>query len=96
MKAILYLRVSTDEQVDGASLDVQEKSCRKKATDSGAAEISLERDEGFSARNVAAKNAPHFLSCTRLTVSPGMLPTITSSAQHWPSSACRFSPQQKT
>lgn len=52
MKSILYLRVSDEEQIDGASLEVQEAACRAKAESVGAEEIEVERDEGRSAKSM--------------------------------------------
>lgn len=50
-KAYIYARVSTKEQVDGASLDVQEKACREFADRQLNADIvRVYREEGESAK----------------------------------------------
>ena len=50
-KAYIYIRVSTKEQVDGASLDVQEKACRDFAENHLHADvIRVYREEGESAK----------------------------------------------
>jgi site-specific DNA recombinase len=48
MKARLYIRVSTDEQVEGYSLEVQEERCRSFALSQGWAVEGLTPDEGYS------------------------------------------------
>lgn len=51
-KALIYIRVSTKMQVDGASLDVQEKACREYAKYVLGADVieSPYREEGESAK----------------------------------------------
>ena len=44
--AILYLRVSTEEQVDNFSLGTQEEICRKEATRMGMKIVKIFREEG--------------------------------------------------
>ncbi len=52
MKAIIYTRVSSDEQVKGTSLDYQEKLCRKYCKDKGLQIIEpVFREEGASAKS---------------------------------------------
>ena len=48
MKAILYLRVSTEDQVEGNSLDGQEEVCRRRAEGMGATVVAVLREEGVS------------------------------------------------
>lgn len=49
-KAIIYCRVSTEEQANkGLSLDAQERTCRKSAEEMGYTSIETIRDEGESA-----------------------------------------------
>ena len=47
--AIIYLRVSTEEQVDNFSLDTQEDLCRKEAIRKGYRVVKVFREEGKSA-----------------------------------------------
>ena len=54
-KAILYLRVSTEEQVDNFSLDTQEDICRKEATKRGYEIIDIFREEGKSAKTIVGR-----------------------------------------
>lgn len=52
--AVVYVRVSTDEQAQhGYSLDAQEDACRKLALDRGLAVLGVYRDEGESATTAA-------------------------------------------
>ena len=51
-KAVMYLRVSTEEQVDNFSLDTQEGICRKEAEKRGYEIIEVFREEGRSAKNI--------------------------------------------
>lgn len=48
MRAVIYLRVSTEDQVKGYSLDDQRESCRKKAEDLGATIIEEFEDDAIS------------------------------------------------
>ncbi len=54
-KAILYLRVSTEEQVDNFSLDTQEEICRKEAEKRGYQIIEVFREEGRSAKSITGR-----------------------------------------
>src|SRR3989344_205321 len=54
-KAILYLRVSTEEQVDNFSLDSQEEICRKEAEKRGYEIIDVFKEEGRSAKNISGR-----------------------------------------
>ena len=52
MKGIIYTRVSSDEQVKGTSLDVQEAQCRQYCDDKGIEVLEVFREEGESAKSV--------------------------------------------
>lgn len=54
-KAIIYLRVSTEEQVDNFSLDTQEDICRKEAEKRGYEVIEVFREEGRSAKTILGR-----------------------------------------
>ncbi len=54
-KAILYLRVSTEEQVDNFSLDTQEEICRKEAEKRGYIVTEVFREEGRSAKSILGR-----------------------------------------
>ena len=47
--AVIYTRVSTDEQVDNTSLDSQEEACRRLCADLGLQVAGVFREEGVSA-----------------------------------------------
>ncbi len=49
-QAVIYTRVSSDEQVDGTSLNDQEKKCRQYCKDRGFEVASIFREEGASAK----------------------------------------------
>lgn len=51
-KAVIYLRVSTEEQVDNFSLGVQDDLCKKKALTDGYEIIETFREEGKSAKTI--------------------------------------------
>ena len=53
--AILYLRVSTEEQVDNFSLGTQEEICRKEATRMGMKIVKIFREEGKSAKTIVGR-----------------------------------------
>jgi site-specific DNA recombinase len=55
--AVLYLRVSTEEQVDNFSLGTQEEICRKEAARRGYQVIEIFREEGKSAKTVIGRPA---------------------------------------
>ena len=61
MEAVIYTRVSTEEQVQGTSLDTQEKACLKyaKAQNLKVLKENIFRDEGQSAK---ATNRPQLLA----------------------------------
>ena len=54
-KAVLYLRVSSEEQVDNFSLDTQEDICRKEAARRGYEIVNLFREEGRSAKTIQGR-----------------------------------------
>ncbi len=54
-RAVIYLRVSTEEQVDNFSLDTQEDICRKEAEKRGYDIIEIFREEGRSAKNIIGR-----------------------------------------
>ncbi len=54
-RAIIYLRVSTEEQVDNFSLDTQEDICRKEAEKRGYEIIEVFREEGRSAKTILGR-----------------------------------------
>lgn len=54
-RAIIYLRVSTEEQVDNFSLDTQEDLCRKEAEKRGYEIIEVFREEGRSAKTILGR-----------------------------------------
>lgn len=51
-EAVIYLRVSTEEQVDNFSLDTQEDICRKEAERKGLKVVKVFREEGRSAKTI--------------------------------------------
>ncbi len=54
-KAVVYLRVSTEEQVDNFSLDTQEKICRSEAQRRGYQIVEVFREEGRSAKTIIGR-----------------------------------------
>jgi site-specific DNA recombinase len=54
--AVLYLRVSSAEQVAGTSLATQERDCRAAASRAGLAVRAVYRDEGKSAKSVVGRD----------------------------------------
>lgn len=54
-KAIAYIRVSTEEQVDGASLDQQKESIEKYAKENNITIVRWHGDPGRSAKNVTGR-----------------------------------------
>lgn len=54
-KAVIYLRVSTEEQVDNFSLGSQEEICRKEAEKRGYEVIETFREEGRSAKTIMGR-----------------------------------------
>lgn len=56
-KAVLYLRVSTEEQVDNYSLETQENICKKEVEHRKTEILATFRDEGRSAKSIAGRPA---------------------------------------
>lgn len=54
-KAVIYLRVSTEEQVDNFSLGTQEELCRKEAMRKGFEIVEVFREEGKSAKTILGR-----------------------------------------
>lgn len=54
-RAVVYLRVSTEEQVDNFSLDTQEEICRREAEKRGFEIIEVFREEGRSAKTIKGR-----------------------------------------
>ncbi len=54
-QAIIYLRVSTEEQVDNFSLDTQERICKQEAERRGMKILQIFREEGRSAKNITGR-----------------------------------------
>ena len=56
-KAVLYLRVSTEEQVDNYSLETQENICKKEAERKNLEIMQIFREEGRSAKTITGRPA---------------------------------------
>lgn len=56
-KAVLYLRVSTEEQVENFSLGTQEEICKREADHRGYVVDKIFRDEGKSAKSLKGRDA---------------------------------------
>jgi site-specific DNA recombinase len=54
-QAVVYLRVSSEEQVDNFSLTTQEEICRKEAKRRGYEVVDIFREEGKSAKNIIGR-----------------------------------------
>lgn len=54
-KAVVYLRVSTEEQVDNFSLETQEGLCKKEAEKRGFEVVETFREEGRSAKTILGR-----------------------------------------
>ncbi len=54
-QAIIYLRVSTEEQVDNYSLETQEKLCKQEAERRGMNILKIFREEGRSAKTILGR-----------------------------------------
>src|SRR3989344_3135278 len=55
MKGIIYVRVSSDDQVDGTSLDFQDKICREYCASKDIEVLAVFREEGASAKTTDRK-----------------------------------------
>ncbi len=53
--AVIYLRVSSEEQVENFSLDTQEDICRKEAARKGYEVVEVFREEGRSAKTITGR-----------------------------------------
>ena len=56
-QAVIYLRVSTEEQVDNFSLDTQEKICKQEAERRKMSVVKTFKEEGRSAKNISGRPA---------------------------------------
>src|SRR2546426_74829 len=54
-KAIIYIRVSSEEQVENFSLKTQEEICRRDAKYKGYEVAEVFREEGKSAKNITGR-----------------------------------------
>jgi site-specific DNA recombinase len=54
-RSVIYLRVSTEEQVDNFSLGTQEEMCVKEAERRGIEVVKIFREEGRSAKNITGR-----------------------------------------
>lgn len=54
-KAVVYIRVSSEEQVENFSLGTQEEICRKEATRRGYEVVEVFREEGKSAKTITGR-----------------------------------------
>lgn len=54
-RAVIYTRVSTEEQVKGYSLTTQRESCNQKANEAGFDVVKEFEDEGISAKTIEAR-----------------------------------------
>ena len=61
MKGIIYTRVSSDEQVNGTSLEFQEELCRKYGEQKNIEIVEIYREEGESAKDLSLNNRKKFL-----------------------------------
>ena len=64
-RAVVYVRVSTEEQVSNLSLDVQEKACREYCERSGWRVTAVFREEGESAKTADRTALRAMLSALR-------------------------------
>lgn len=65
MQAIIYTRVSSDEQVKGTSLEFQEELCRKYCEERGFEVLEVFREEGESAKTADRKELLRALEYSR-------------------------------
>lgn len=54
-RAVIYLRVSTEEQVDNFSLETQERICVQEAERRGMEVVQIFKEEGRSAKNIVGR-----------------------------------------
>ncbi len=62
-RAVIYVRVSSADQVKNFSLDDQEKRCRERAEQLGFEVVMVFREEGKSAKNTDREELQKMLSC---------------------------------
>ncbi len=65
MRAALYARVSSEEQVEGYSIDAQLRACRNYAREKGWVIVNEYVDEGKSARSEDTAKRPKFKEMLR-------------------------------
>ena len=65
MRAALYARVSSEEQVEGYSIDAQLRACRNLAREKGWQIVAEYVDEGKSARSDDITKRPKFREMLR-------------------------------
>jgi site-specific DNA recombinase len=65
MRAIIYTRVSSEEQVSNLSLDVQEKTCREYCARNGWTVVTVYREEGESAKTADRTELRRMLAALR-------------------------------
>ena len=65
-RAVIYVRVSTDRQVDGASLEVQERDCRTMCERNGWQVLRVFREEGESAKTADRPQLQELLTYCRV------------------------------
>ena len=61
MRGIIYIRVSSGEQVKGTSLENQEELCRAYCKQKGIEVVAVFREEGESAKDLSLNNRKEFL-----------------------------------
>lgn len=62
MRGIIYIRVSSEEQVEGTSLALQEDLCRKYCLQKEIEVVALFREEGESAKDLSLRNRKQFVA----------------------------------
>lgn len=62
MQGVIYIRVSSDEQVKGTSLEHQEELCRSYCAQRGIDVVTIFKEEGESAKDLSLNNRKQFLS----------------------------------
>ena len=65
--AVIYIRVSTDRQVEGASLETQERDCRLMCERNGWGVVRLFREEGESAKTADRPQLQELLTYCRVS-----------------------------
>lgn len=60
-RAIIYVRVSDEQQVDGTSLEFQEEECKRFCVKNGLEVVEVFREEGESAKDLSLNNRKEFL-----------------------------------